>query len=54
MKPPAGGHWKMPRVLGAMSLRGMVATTTIEEAAEADIFLAYVEQVLAPMLRSGM
>lgn len=34
-----------------MSLRGMVATMTIEEATDADIFLAYVEQVLCPALK---
>jgi transposase len=40
-------------ILGAMSLSGMVATMTIEEATDADIFLAYVEQVLSPVLKSG-
>jgi transposase len=48
-----GGHWKILTVLGAMSLGGMIATMTIEEATDADIFLAYVEQVLAPALRPG-
>ena len=48
-----GGHWKILTVLGAMSLRGMVATMTIEEATDRDIFLAYVEQVLVPVLRPG-
>jgi transposase len=48
-----GGHWKILTVLGAMSLRGMVATMTIEEATDTDIFLAYVEQVLVPVLRAG-
>lgn len=47
------GHWKILTVLGAMSLRGMVATMTIEEPTDADIFLAYVEQVLVPVLRPG-
>ena len=40
-------------ILGAMSLSGMVATMTIEEATDADIFLAYVEQVLSPRLKPG-
>lgn len=40
-------------ILGAMSLRGMVATMTIEEPADADIFLAFVEQVLCPALQQG-
>ncbi len=48
-----GGHWRILTILGAMSLRGMVATMTIEEATDSDIFLAYVEQVLCPALRPG-
>lgn len=36
-----------------MSLRGMIATMTIEEPTDADIFLAYVEQVLCPALTPG-
>jgi transposase len=48
-----GGHWKIMTILGAMSLGGMVATMTIEEATDADIFLAYIEQVLVPVLRPG-
>lgn len=48
-----GGHWKIMTILGAMSLHGMVATMTIEEATDADIFLAFVEQVLCPALKQG-
>ena len=40
-------------ILGAMSLDGMIATITIEEATDADIFLAFVEQVLCPALKQG-
>jgi predicted transglutaminase-like cysteine proteinase len=40
-------------ILGAMSLRGMVATMTIEEATDADIFLADVKQILCPTLKPG-
>ncbi|MGA9061718.1 MAG: transposase, partial [Terracidiphilus sp.] len=40
-------------VLGAMSPNGMVAIMTIEEATDADIFLAYVEQVPCPALKPG-
>lgn len=36
-----------------MSLRGLIATMTIEEATDADIFLAYLEQVLCPALKPG-
>jgi transposase len=48
-----GGHWKIMTILGAMSLAGMVATMTIEEPTDADIFLAYVEHVLCPVLKHG-
>jgi len=48
-----GGHWKIMTILGAMSLRGMVATMTIEAATDAEIFLAYVEHVLCPALKPG-
>jgi transposase len=47
------GHWKIMTDLGAMSLYGMIATMTIEEATDADIFLAYVEQLLCPALKPG-
>ncbi len=48
-----GGHWKIMTIPGAMSLNGMVATMTIEEPTDTDIFLAYVEQLLVPVLRPG-
>lgn len=48
-----GGHWKILTILSAMSLRGLVATMTIEEPTDSDIFLAYVEQVLCPALAPG-
>lgn len=47
------GHWKVLTTLGAMSLRGMVATMTIEAATDADIFDAFVEHVLCPKLEPG-
>jgi transposase len=48
-----GSHWKTMTILGAMSTRGMIATMTIEEATDTEIFLAYLEHVLCPQLRSG-
>jgi transposase len=48
-----GGHWKIMTVLGAMSLRGILAAMTIEAATDADIFLAYLDHALCPVLRSG-
>jgi transposase len=48
-----GGHWKILTILSAMSTRGMIATMTIEEPTDGDIFLAFVERVLCPALRTG-
>jgi transposase len=48
-----GGHWRTLTVLGAIRASGWVATMTIEAATDGDVFLAYVEQVLCPQLRSG-
>ena len=48
-----GGPWKILTILGAMSTRGMIATMTIEEATDTDIFLAYLDEVLCPALRPG-
>ena len=47
------GHWKILTILGAMSTRGMVATMTIEEPTDADIFLAYLDRCLCPKLHPG-
>jgi len=47
------GRWKMLTILGALSLRGIIATMTIEEATDGDIFLAYLDHCLCPQLRTG-
>ena len=36
-----------------MSMCGIVASMTIEEATDGDIFLAYVEHILCPALKPG-
>jgi len=46
-------HWKILTILGAMSLKGMIATMTIEAATDTDIFLAYLDEVLCPALEPG-
>ena len=46
-------HWKILTILGAMSLRGMIATMTIEAATDEDVFDAYLEHVLCPQLKAG-
>ncbi len=47
------GNWKILTILGAMSMEGMIATMTVEAATDAEIFLAYLDHVLCPRLRSG-
>ncbi len=44
-KATPGGHWKITTILGAMSLRGMIAAMTVEAVTDREIFLAYVEQM---------
>ena len=46
-------HWKVLTTLGAMSLRGMLASMTIEAATDGDIFEAFLEQALCPKLKPG-
>ena len=48
-----GGRWKIMTILGSMSLRGIIASMTIEEATDGDIFLAYVEHILCAALKPG-
>ena len=47
------GHGKGLTILGAISLRGMVATMTIDSPTDGDVFLAYLEQLLCPKLQTG-
>lgn len=46
-------HWRTLTVLGAITQKGVLASMTIEEATDGDVFLAYVEQVLCPKLEVG-
>ena len=40
-------------VIGAIGLRGLVATLTVEGAVDTEVFNAYAERVLGPRLRKG-
>ena len=46
------GHWKRLSVLSALDREGVLATMSIEDATDGDIFAAYLEQVLLPVLRA--
>ena len=43
----------MLTILGAMDHTGMLAAMTIEAATDGEVFLAYLDDVLCPKLRSG-
>jgi transposase len=47
------GHWRTLTLLGALSLKGVMAAMTIEAPTDSDVFLAYLEQVLCPRLQPG-
>lgn len=48
-----GGHWHTVTLLGAITMDGLLATMTIPEPTDGDVFLAYLEQVLCPRLEPG-
>ena len=47
------GHWKSTTFVAALGLRGWVAPLTIDGALNGELFLAYVEQHLAPQVSPG-
>jgi len=46
-------HWQTLTMLAALTHQGLQAPMTIAEPTDGDIFLAYLEQVLCPLLRPG-
>jgi transposase len=51
--PVPHGHWETTTFTGALRLNGLTAPMLLDGPMNADAFLAYVEQVLVPTLRSG-
>jgi transposase len=47
------GHWKTLTFIGALRFDRLTAPCVLDEPVDAENFLAYVEQCLAPTLRSG-
>ena len=47
------GHWKTLTLLGAMTRDGMLASMTVDAPTDGEVFLAYLDQVLCPLLRPG-
>ncbi len=51
-KVPAG-HWKTTTLVAALGLEGVRCSTVVDGAINADVFEAFIQQVLAPQLRPG-
>jgi transposase len=47
------GHWQTTTLVAALRMDGLTAPMVIDGAMNGDLFVAYVEQVLGPTLRSG-
>ena len=47
------GHWKTTTLIAALGVQGVRCSTLADGAIDADLFEAFVEQVLAPQLRPG-
>ena len=47
------GHWKTSTFIGALRCDGLVAPAVFNGAINGELFLAYVEQVLVPILKKG-
>ncbi len=47
------GHWKTTTLIAALGTGGIRCSTVVDGAINADVFEAFVEQVLAPQLRAG-
>ena len=47
------GHWKTSTLIGALDARGLRCSTVVDGPVNADIFVAFVDQVLASELKPG-
>jgi transposase len=47
------GHWRTLTVLAALTTEGVLASMSIESPTDGDVFLVFLEQVLAPQLQPG-
>ena len=47
------GHWKTTTLIAALDVNGVRCSTVVDGAINADVFEAFVGQVLVPQLKSG-
>ena len=53
VEPIPHGHWKITTFVAALRQGGVVAPMTCDGAINGDLFVAYLEQCLVPVLRPG-
>jgi transposase len=49
-----GGHWKRLTILAAITVEGVLCGSSIDASTDAEVFRAFVENVLVPNLTRGM
>lgn len=47
------GHWKTTTLIAALGMSGICCSTVVDGAVDGDIFEAFIEHVLVPLLRRG-
>lgn len=47
------GHWKMISTIAAMNVGGIVASGSFDGATDTELFITFVREALAPMLKPG-
>jgi transposase len=47
------GHWKTTTLIAALGIEGVHVSTVVDGAVDGDIFVAFVQEVLAPSLQAG-
>jgi transposase len=47
------GHWKTTTLIAALGMAGICCATTVDGAINAQVFEAFIKQVLVPQLRTG-
>jgi transposase len=47
------GHWKTVSTIAAMTVRGIVASASFDDATDTELFVTFVREALVPMLKKG-
>jgi transposase len=47
------GHWKTVSTIAAMTVRGIVASASFDDATDTELFVTFVREALVPVLKKG-